>query len=129
MIIFRIFIFLLSFLFLISGFVTMVSPDVNTMFLPIEVDSMHEAHFARTYAGFILAVGYLSMRFLYSSSKVQIGSIVFYVICFMLVSKIFSFIYDGVSAELFSTFVIGIIFAISLYAVQKSRKNQIDYNL
>ena len=129
MIIFRIFIFLLSSLFLISGFVTMVSPDVNTIFLPIEVGGMNEAHFARTYAGFILAVGYLSMRFLYSSSKVQIGSIVFYVICFMLVSQIFSFIYDGVSAELFSTFVIGVIFAISLYAVQKSRKNQIDYNL
>ncbi len=129
MIIFRIFIFLLSSLFLISGFVTMVSPDVNTIFLPIEVGGMNEAHFVRTYAGFILAVGYLSMRFLYSSSKVQIGSIVFYVICFMLVSKIFSFIYDGVSAELFSTFVIGVIFAISLYAVQKSRKNQIDYNL
>ena len=107
----------------------MISPDVNTIFLPFTADSVQEAHFARTYAGFVTAVGYLSMRFLYSSSKVQIGSIVFYVICFMLVSKIFSFIYDGVSAELFSTFVIGIIFAISLYAVQKSRKNQIDYNL
>ena len=54
----------------------MVSPDVNTIFLPITVESIQEAHFARGYAGFVAAVGYLSMRFLYSSSKVQIGTVV-----------------------------------------------------
>jgi len=40
----------------------MVSPDVNTIFLPITVESIQEAHFARGYAGFVAAVGYLSMR-------------------------------------------------------------------
>ena len=60
----------------------MVSPDVNTIFLPIQTDNIQEAHFARTYAGFVSAVGYLSMRFLYSSSKVQVGTLVMYIICF-----------------------------------------------
>ena len=57
----------------------MVSPDVNTIFLTIEVEGVQEAHFARGYAGFVTAVGYLSMRFLYSSSKVQIGTVVMYI--------------------------------------------------
>ena len=62
----------------------MVSPDVNTIFLTIEVEGVQEAHFARGYAGFVTAVGYLSMRFLYSSSKVQIGTVVMYIVCVMM---------------------------------------------
>ena len=46
------------------------------VFLPITAESIQEAHFARSYAGFVTAVGYLSMRFLYSSSKVQVGTVV-----------------------------------------------------
>jgi hypothetical protein len=69
------------------------------------------------------------MRSLYSSSKVQVGSVVLIIVFFTIISKIFSFIYDGISILSFSTFVIGIIFAISLYAVQKSKKNELDYNL
>jgi hypothetical protein len=34
------------------------------------------------------------MRFLYSSSKVQVGTVVVYIYV-MVISKIFSFIYDG----------------------------------
>jgi hypothetical protein len=107
----------------------MVSPDVNTIFLPIEVEGVQEAHFARGYAGFVTALGYLSMRFLYSSSKVQIGTVIMYIICVITISKIFSFIYDGYTATGFATFIIGIAFAIGLYVVQKARKNQLDYNL
>ena len=107
----------------------MVSPDVNTIFLPITVELVQEAHFARTYAGFVAAVGYLSMRFLYSSSKVQIGTVVLYITVVMLFSKIFSFIYDGYTTMAVATFFIGIAYAIGLYAVQKARKNELDYNL
>ena len=56
---------------------TMVSPDVNTIFsYHLVVEGVQEAHFARSFAGFVAAVGYLSMRFLYSSSKVQVGAVV-----------------------------------------------------
>lgn len=76
MIIIKIIIFCISALFLLAGVTTMVSPDVNTIFLPMQAENVQEAHFARTYAGFITAIGYLSMRFLYSSSKMQVGTLV-----------------------------------------------------
>ena len=129
MILIRVLIFCLSCLFLIVGITTMISPDVNTIFLPFTADSVQEAHFARTYAGFVTAVGYLSMRFLYSSSKVQIGTVVMYITMVMVISKIFSFIYDGYTTIAVATFFIGIAYAISLYIVQKARKNELDYNL
>ena len=129
MILIRVLIFCLSCLFLIVGITTMISPDVNTIFLPFTADSVQEAHFARTYAGFVTAVGYLSMRFLYSSSKVQIGTVVMYITMVMVISKIFSFIYDGYTTIAVTTFFIGIAYAISLYVVQKARKNELDYNL
>ena len=129
MILIRVLIFCLSCLFLIIGITTMISPDVNTIFLPFTADSVQEAHFVRTYAGFVTAVGYLSMRFLYSSSKVQIGTVVMYITMVMVISKIFSFIYDGYTTIAIATFFIGIAYAIGLYVVQKARKNELDYNL
>ena len=129
MILIRVLIFCISCLFLIVGITTMISPDVNTIFLPFNADSVQEAHFARTYAGFVTAVGYLSMRFLYSSSKVQIGTVVMYITMVMVISKIFSFIYDGYTTIAIATFFIGIAYAIGLYVVQKARKNELDYNL
>ena len=129
MILIRVLIFCLSSLCLIAGITTMVSPDVNTIFIPITVESVQEAHFARGYAGFVAAVGYLSMRFLYSSSKVQIGTVVLYITIVMIFSKIFSFIYDGYTTMTVTTFFLGIAYAIGLYVLQKARKNELDYNL
>ena len=129
MIFIRVLIFCLSSLCLIAGITTMVSPDVNTIFIPINVESVQEAHFARGYAGFVAAVGYLSMRFLYSSSKVQIGTVVLYITIVMIFSKIFSFIYDGYTTIAVTTFFIGIAYAIGLYVLQKARKNELDYDL
>ena len=81
MILIKILIFCLSAFFLIGGIMTMVSPDVNTIFIPFIVEGVQEAHFARSFAGFVAAVGYLSMRFLYSSSKVQVGAVNVYYLC------------------------------------------------
>ncbi len=129
MILLKIMIFLISALAMIAGIVTMVSPDVNTVFLPVVVEGVQEAHFARSYAGFVSAVGYLAMRFLYSSSKVQVGTVVLYIIFIMMISKMFSFIYDGYTTVAVISFFMGVLFAIGLFAVQKARKNQLDYNL
>ena len=129
MILFKIMIFCISALAMIAGVVTMVSPDVNTVFLPIFVDGVQESHFARSYAGFVAAVGYLAMRFLYSSSRVQVGTVVLYIVLVMMISKMFSFIYDGYTTIAVISFLMGVVFAIGLYVVQKARKNQLDYNL
>ena len=107
----------------------MISPDANTIFLPIVVENVQEAHFARSYAGFVAAVGYLAIRFLYSSSKVQVGTVVLYIMIIMLISKIFSFIYDGYTTVAVISFFMGIAFIIALYILQRVRKNQLDYNL
>ena len=129
MILIKIMIFFISALAMIAGIVTMLSPDINTVFLPIVVEGVQESHFARSYAGFVTAVGYLAMRFLYSSSKVQVGTVVLYIIFVMMISKIFSFIYDGYTTVAVISFFMGVVFAIGLFAVQKARKNQLDYNL
>jgi len=129
MILLKIMIFCISALAMIAGIVTMVSPDVNTIFLPVVVEGVQESHFARSYAGFVVAVGYLAMRFLYSSSKIQTGTVVLYIIFVMMISKMFSFIYDGYTTIAVISFFMGVVFAIGLYAVQKARKNQLDYNL
>ena len=129
MILLKIMIFCISALAMIAGIVTMVSPDVNTVFLSVVVEGIQESHFARSYAGFVAAVGYLAMRFLYSSSKVQVGTVVLYIVFVMMISKMFSFIYDGYTTIAVVSFLMGVVFAIGLYAVQKARKNQLDYNL
>ena len=129
MILVKIMIFCISALAMIAGVVTMVSPDVNTVFLPIFVEGVQESHFARSYAGFVTAVGYLAMRFLYSSSRVQVGTVVLYIVLLMMISKMFSFIYDGYTNVAVISFLMGVVFAIGLYALQKARKNQLDYNL
>ena len=129
MILVKIMIFCISALAMIAGIVTMVSPDVNTVFLPIFVEGVQESHFARSYAGFVAAVGYLAMRFLYSSSKVQVGTVVLYILFIMIISKMFSFIYDGYTTFAVISFLMGVVFAIGLYAIQKARKHQLDYNL
>ncbi len=129
MILIKILIFVISVLSIVAGIFTMVSPDVNTIFLPIVVENVQEAHFARSYAGFVAAVGYLAIRFLYSSSKVQVGTVVLYIMIIMLISKILSFIYDGYTTVAVISFFMGITFIISLYILQRVRKNQLDYNL
>ena len=126
MIIFRIFIFLLSSLCLIAGLTTILSPDVNNVFLPLEVNDQELSILLRSFGGFIAAIGYLSIRFLYSSSKVQVGTVIFYIVLVMLFAKLFSFIYDGYSYFSITTFFIGLIFAFSLFFVQRARKNQIS---
>ena len=126
MIIFRIFIFLLSSLCLIAGLTTILSPDVNNVFLPFEVNDQELSILLRSFGGFITAIGYLSLRFLYSSSKVQVGTVIFYIVLVMLFAKLFSFIYDGYSYFSITTFFIGLIFAFSLFFVQRARKNQIS---
>jgi len=126
MIIFRIFIFLVSCLGLVAGLTTILSPDVNNIFLPIEITDQATSILLRPFGGFVAAIGYLSMRFLYSSSKVQVGTVVLYIVLVMILAKLFSFFYDGYTNFSFVTFIIAIIFALSLFFVQRSRKNQIS---
>lgn len=116
-------------LMLLMGISTIVMPDVNSFFIPFEVSDKSTATLVRAYAGFFLASGYLTIRFVYSSSRVQIGNILLYIFGCMLLSRLFSFIYDGISDHSLYSFFAGVILFASLYFVQKKRKNQISYDL
>ena len=129
MIIFRIFLVFMGLLLLVIGAVTIFGPNVNNIFLPFSVEGAEQSILVRTYAGFIMSCGYLTVRFVYSSSKVQIGTILLYIMSTMMVAKVFGFIYEGFTSYSVVSFFIIFALCISLYAIQKSRKNQISYDL
>ena len=129
MIIFRIFLILMGLLLLVIGAVTVFGPNINNIFLPFSVEGAEQSILVRTYAGFIMCCGYLTVRFVYSSSKVQIGTILLYIMSTMMIAKVFGFIYEGFTNYSVVSFFIIFALCISLYAIQKSRKNQISYDL
>lgn len=129
MIIFRIFLILIGLLFLLIGAVTSFGPNVNNIFIPFVVETPELSTLIRTYAGFIMCCGYLSVRFAYSSRKISIGTILLYFLSTMMISKVFGFIYEGYTNFSVASFFIIFALCISLYAIQKSRKNQISYDL
>ena len=116
---------------IVSGLIVIFSPNINSMFIPFDVDSnaIALAAMIRTYAGFFTACGYLTIRFVYSSSKVQIGSILLYILGMMIIARIFSLMFDGVTDYALITLTIGALLFLSLFVVQKNRKNQISYDL
>ena len=116
---------------IVSGLIVIFSPNINSMFIPFDVDnnSIALAAMIRTYAGFFTACGYLTIRFVYSSSKVQIGSILLYILGTMIIARIFSLFFDGVANYSLVTLSIGTLLFLSLFVVQKNRKNQISYDL
>ena len=122
-------ILVVSIIWLLMGLVTCLTPGVNNIFLPLEVTSQEQAIMVRSMSGIFIALGYLSIRFVFSSSKVQIGSVLLTIVLCGIFSKVCSFIYDGYTNIAVATFFIGIAYAIGLYVVQKARKNELDYNL
>lgn len=113
----------------LMGLTTIVLPDVNSFFVPVNVDNDAMAAMVRTYAGFFLASGYLTIRFVYSSSKVQVGNILLYIFGCMIFSRLFSFMYEGFSDHSLYSFFVGVILFLSMYFLQRKRKNQISYDL
>lgn len=113
----------------LMGLTTIVLPDVNSFFVPVNVDNDAMAAMVRTYAGFFLASGYLTIRFVYSSSKVQVGNILLYIFGCMIFSRLFSFMYEGLSDHSLYSFFGGVILFLSMYFLQRKRKNQISYDL
>ncbi len=115
---------------------TMFSPDMDNIFLPpinisnLDIDSANAlSTMIRTYAGFWLGCGYLTVRFVYSSSKVQIGSVLLYIFGCMIIGRITSLFYDGYNMHSLISLGLGVLLFLALYFVHQFRKNQLDYNL
>ena len=110
--------------------ITIFSPEVGNRFLPpVELGNAALSTMIRTYAGFWLGCGYLTIRFVYSSSKVQIGSVLLYIFGCMIIGRLASIFYDGYNTHSLVSLGLGILLFLSLYTVHQLRKNQLDYNL
>ena len=110
--------------------ITIFSPEVGNRFLPpVELGDAALSTMIRTYAGFWLGCGYLTIRFVYSSSKVQIGSVLLYIFGCMIIGRLASIFYDGYNTHSLISLGLGILLFLSLYTVHQLRKNQLDYNL
>ena len=118
-----------SIILLIVGLVTTLTPDVNNFLLPIDVTSKEATIMLRSLAGIFIGLGYLSIRFIFSSSRVQIGNVLLTIVCCAIFSKICSFIFDGVTKYSLTVFFMLVLYAIGLYYLQKKRKNDLNYNL
>ena len=114
----------------VMALVTIFSPEVGNRFLPpVELGDAALSTMIRTYAGFWLGCGYLTIRFVYSSSKVQIGSVLLYIFGCMIIGRLASIFYDGYNTHSLISLGLGILLFLSLYTVHQLRKNQLDYNL
>jgi hypothetical protein len=122
-------ILVVSIIWLLMGLVTCLTPGVNNIFLPLEVTSQEQAIMVRSMSGIFIALGYLSIRFVFSSSKVQIGSVLLTIVLCGIFSKVCSFIYDGITTHSLLVFSLMVIYSGGLYYLQKKRKIEIDYNL
>ena len=118
-----------SILLLSVGLLTSLTPGLNNFLLPVEVTSKESVIMIRSIAGLFIGLGYLSVRFVFSSSRVQIGNVLLSITSCAIFSKICSFIFDGVTNYSIIVFSFMVLYAIGLYYLQKKRKNEIDYHL
>ncbi len=130
MILIRVFLFIISVIAIAYGLYIILNPATpDSLIILIQVSTIEEASIVRSFSAFHAACGLLTLRFIYSSSKVQIPSILIYIITFMLFGKLLSFYYDGFSLYSMATTLFAILCLIALRIIQVHRKNQISYDL
>jgi hypothetical protein len=115
---------------IVMGIIGMFVPDFSwyPAFEDIERGTS-AANFIRTMSGVFVASGYILIRFIFSSSKVQLGHVLIYLVAFMLIGKISGLYYEGFQFHDIVTASLGFLTLIGLIAVHKQRKNLLDYDL
>ena len=87
------------------------------------------ASFIRTMSGVFVASGYVLIRFIFSSSKVQLGTVLIYLCSFMLLGKFAGLYYEGFDFHDIFTTSLGTLTLIGLIVIHKHRKNLLNYDL
>ena len=115
----------------LGGIYMMFSPDVNTAILTFDVrpDDDALAIFVRTMSGLFAAGGYILIRFVFSSSRVQLGTVLIYLVSFLLVGKFMGFVYEWIYNKDLIIFAIGFVTLTVLLIERRKRRNQISYDL
>tara|TARA_B100001769_G_scaffold178270_1_gene140737 strand:- start:67 stop:462 length:396 start_codon:yes stop_codon:yes gene_type:complete len=88
-----------------------------------------EASFIRTISGVFVSCGYVLIRFIFSSSKVQLGTVLIYISSFMLFGKLMGLLYEGYSRHDVIVTILGIVLVTGLIVVHKHRKDLLNYDL
>tara|TARA_X000000368_G_scaffold412078_1_gene397890 strand:- start:7421 stop:7816 length:396 start_codon:yes stop_codon:yes gene_type:complete len=115
---------------LVLGLMGMFIPDFSWYPAFAEIErKTPAANFIRTMSGVFVASGYVLIRFIFSSSKVQLGTVLIYLCSFMLLGKACGLYYEGfLFHDLVST-GLGVLTLIGLIIVHKHRKNLLNYDL
>ena len=116
---------------IVCGLYTIFFPNLESFFLPFgEIErNTSLATFVRTLAGIFVAGGYIMVRFIFSSSRVQLGTVLIYMVFCMLVGKLSGMFYEGLFQYDLIAFFIGLLTLIALTSLYRQRKNQINYDL
>ena len=112
------------------GLYGMFAPDYS-LYPPFETVERGTllSNFMRTISGVFVASGYILIRFIFSSSKVQLGTVLIYLVAFMLVGKFTGFLYDGFLRHDVIAFSMGVITFIALLRIHRYRKSLLNYDL
>ena len=87
------------------------------------------ANFIRTMSGVFVASGYILVRFIFSSSKVQLGTVLIYLCAFMLLGKASGLYFEGYHFHDVIASILGLLTLIGLTIVHRHRKNLLNYDL
>ena len=127
---FKGYLLLIGLISIVMGLYGMFAPDFS-WYPPFETIERGTSlsNFVRTISGVFVASGYILIRFIFSSSKVQLGTVLIYLVAFMLVGKFTGFLYDGFLRHDVIAFSMGVITLVSLLAIHRHRKSLLNYDL
>tara|TARA_B100000579_G_scaffold183069_1_gene149189 strand:+ start:345 stop:797 length:453 start_codon:yes stop_codon:yes gene_type:complete len=128
--IFKGYLMIIGLVSMVLGLACMFMPDFSwyPAFEGIERETA-AASFIRTMSGVFVASGYVLIRFIFSSSKVQLGTVLIYLCSFMLLGKFSGLYYEGFDFHDIFTTSLGTLTLIGLIVIHKHRKNLLNYDL
>ena len=116
---------------IVMGLWAMLAPDFVSWYPAFESVERKTplANFIRTMSGGFVASGYILIRFIFSSSKVQLGTVLIYLCIFMLLGKFCGLSYEGFHTHDIIATIFGVLLLICLLVVHRERKNELNYDL
>ena len=116
---------------IVMGLWAMFAPDFVSWYPAFESVERKTplANFIRTMSGVFVASGYILIRFIFSSSKVQLGTVLIYLCIFMLLGKFCGLFYEGFLTHDIIATTLGVLLLICLLVVHRQRKDELNYDL
>ena len=116
---------------MVMGLWAMLGPEFVTWYPAFDGVERYTplANFIRTMSGVFVASGYILVRFIFSSSRVQLGTVLIYMCAFMLLGKACGLYYEGYHFHDVIASILGVLTLIGLIIVHKQRKNLLNYDL